>query len=128
MTLPFVHNYYEPKSSSSISDSASLWEFIKDKTEAPNALPLFAFLIFEKENSHITKEVAMTLSKYPSVAIFRFTKKNPLYTDLKLDGWPAAGYVKRDTTSGILVLNKNQNVLSNLITMIATIANLPVDE
>ncbi|XP_035707657.1 sulfhydryl oxidase 2 isoform X2 [Folsomia candida] len=129
MTIPYLHNYYQMSDSTtpSVSDSTSLWEFIKTKTISPTALPSIAILVFEPEESYVTKEVAMTMSKFPSVIIFRFTKKNALFSELKLEGWPAAGYVKSDHSSGSMPFPKNKNIPNYLVKMMADIANIPID-
>jgi len=108
------------------SSEADLWEYVK-KNSGGSEQPAFLLLVFETEQSFIGKETILQLSKYPSVRVILFRKKNELYSRLGLDGWPAAGYIKRDHSTGSIQIGKNQNLVDFLTKAVIQANNLPED-
>jgi hypothetical protein len=121
--------YFFPPASLPSTDEAELWDFIKkaSKVGAAEEVPSFLLIVYETESSFVGKEVILQLSRYPSVRVIRFHKKNKIYERLGLEGWPAAGYLKRDHSSGSILLGKNQNLEGFLTKSVISLAGLPDD-
>src|ERR1700760_321921 len=95
LMVPHLSNFHNKPTG--FRDFQSLWNFVGGSDSGKG--PSVAIVMFEKENSFVGKEIAISLSKYPSIVLLRYTKQNSLFGKLKLDGWPAAGYIKKDLTS-----------------------------
>jgi len=113
-----------PKLPLKLQDS-DVWEYVKKTTKTGERAPSLLMVVFESDNSYVGKEVALTLSKYSEVRVIMFRKKNSIYDRLGLEGWPAAGYLKNDKTSGSILLGKNENLSDVLIKSVISLANLP---
>jgi hypothetical protein len=78
--------------------------------------PPFLLLVYEGNSSLVGLEAALRLSRYQKeVRVLRFHHKNPMYDYLGLTGWPAAGYISKDQTSGSIILRKNQDLVDLLV-------------
>lgn len=124
LIAPHLSNFFDK--ATGIADFSSLWSLARNKASPPNDVPSTALVIFEKDDGYVGNEVAASLSKFPSLVIFRFAKKNALYDQLKLDGWPAVGYIMKDHSSGKIILKTNHNLVDHIIQEVAVVAGIPL--
>ena len=89
--------------------------------------PPFLLFVFESNKSYVGLEAALRLSRYPNeVRVLRFHQKNPMYDQLGLNGWPAAGYISKDQASGSIILRKNQDLVDLLVKATIGLAKISV--
>ncbi|CAG7733616.1 unnamed protein product [Allacma fusca] len=88
-----------------------------------NVKPSFLLIIYESETSYVGQEVALRLSIHDAIKVYRFDKKNSIYSQFQLQGWPAAGYISDDGTSGPVILG-NDNIIDTLCKSALSLAKI----